>query len=211
MLETLTARDGHLVARYNGKFICSSVAPVAEGKKWAQSFAETCRSVDGAIILGFGCGYHIKSLQSVCPRLKIVALEVNKEIIDFNLEVHEEFRKLPWVHVDGVNSVINSALVKSLIENRFIILPFFPSMRLNQAEYQNVREMFLGRNEASLKYILDLKRKWNNVINQKSKIRVLQDKPYSIKNLKQWSGLNQKDRSGAKEISIINILSELVR
>lgn len=209
MIESLSARDGTPIFKFNRRLLCTSVAPIKEGERWVEQHLRSINSAEGIIVLGLGCGFHVEVLRNNFPQKEIIIIEVEREIINFKRNEKSDFQEI--IEFSTLDNLLANKKVQGIVKKKYIILSFYPVIRVNPQKYKEINEVFLGRSELSLSYLLKLKDKWNNVIKKDDKMRVIKDQPYSLKDLMNWTSFNMENKSGAQEVSIINILSELIK
>src|ERR1700741_2348478 len=98
MIERLKSKKGHVIAKFNGRFVCSSVDPVKEAEDWVTKLGRSVHDIKTIIVMGVGCGYHLAQLRRAVPGTVILALDFHSELFAFSEATHS----LEWANVHNV-------------------------------------------------------------------------------------------------------------
>lgn len=148
-----TARNSELIFTLRGRHLCSSIHPTKEAQQWIahhHSLWHECRSI---IVLGLGCGYHVRALK-MSPDAKVLVLEPSRDVIQAALRVHpldlSEAELFHWTSVNDITVV--PALVEATKQS-YAVLLHEPSAFSNPDLYTETKEFLLGRKEQGLRWL----------------------------------------------------------
>ncbi len=148
MFERVRARDGRLVAKFNGRWVASSANPEAEAEKWlsAQENLQLASQAPTIVILGAGCGYHLLATQKKYPEKRIVCIDTRMEFIDFCDEHHGVgLARTQFIQTRDVPSLLVHAKLQKIIQGAYAVFEYLPATQFEKDLYDEIRALLLGR------------------------------------------------------------------
>jgi Glycosyltransferase Maf N-terminal domain len=155
VIERSLSRSQHTVLKINGNYVCSSVDPLSEAKKWVQKNNSKIQSVDTVIVLGVGCGYHIAALAKAHLQKKIIAIDIRSEFIDFaKSENSLDLIDVQFVSANSTAQLKTSTVIKKAIATSYTVLHFAAAKGAEKEKYNDIENFLLSRTEEGLQFIL---------------------------------------------------------
>src|SRR6516162_293586 len=105
-IEFSMAKNSELTFTVDGRHLCSSINPSKEAKSWVVHHEKYWKNCETVIVVGLGCGYHVRALQIAgCPH--VIAVEPSKGVISAALRVHPlDLQESNLVHLDSPEGVL---------------------------------------------------------------------------------------------------------
>jgi|GEM_PF-4752159 len=148
-----TARNSELIFTYQQRHLCSSIHPTREAQQWASYHQAKWRECRSIIVLGLGCGYHVRALK-MATDARIVVLEPSREVIQAALRVHPlDLSESELLHWNSVESVTAFSALAEATKNSYAVLVHEPSAFANPSLYLETKEFLLGRKENGLRWL----------------------------------------------------------
>jgi hypothetical protein len=207
MLEKVRSKDGNLVAKYDGRWLASSVRPIEEAQKWVSQLPVTIHKVRTVIVLGVGCGYHLKALAKTLNNKKILAIDTNADFIKFCDEHHGvDLAHVQFAQASDTTELFkNNKLIKT-IQASYFIVEYKPVVELDIEKYAELKTNLLGRDFSAFRELYNKREDLKKILSiYKPTIDV--SEPLTIKLLIHML----KDNSGDCNAKMLRILRELVK
>jgi len=148
-----TAKNSELIFTLAGRHLCSSVQPSREAQQWIsyhQSLWENCQTV---IVLGLGCGYHVRALK-MATDANILVLDSSRAVIEAALRVHPlDFRDSDIIFWDSVQNLSFSKPLIAATKNAYAVLIHEPSAFENPDLFLTTKAFLLGRKAEGLRWL----------------------------------------------------------
>ena len=150
-----TAKNSELIFTVSGRHLCSSVHPTKEAQQWIsyhQALWQNCRTI---VVLGLGCGYHVRALKNATDA-DVVVLEASREVIQAALRVHPlDLRESEIVHWSSVEVLKASKALIAATKSSYAVLIHEPSAFGNPELYSQTKEFLLGRKSDGLRWLFE--------------------------------------------------------
>jgi hypothetical protein len=146
------AKNSELIFTMNGRHLCSSFNPTREAHQWATFHQPQWKDCEAIVVLGVGCGYHIRALQSL-SKAQVVALDSNPSIVAAALRVHPlDLKDSDTIAVEEVSSSILPALEQAT-RKPYSVLIHEPSAFARPEWFSSTKDFLLGRNPKGLQWL----------------------------------------------------------
>ena len=146
MIETITARNGQLVFKYDGRLLSSSVDPSREANDWIYQQRELLQQNDRVVILGFGSGYHFVELLKQFPKHRILAIGLENELLEKIYELHRScLQRIEFVVLESCELTLASARVRNFMRSGALVLEHPSTRNLNYDFYSDIKRRLLAR------------------------------------------------------------------
>lgn len=206
MLERISAKNKCAVIKWNGKYICSSVDPVKEAGDWVKKQQMRLSRQKNIIVLGAGCGYHLTALQKAFPSIKILAIDVFSELIEFCKKEHAlDLSDVAFECISSIESLVANKKIYNFLKSRYAVLKFSPAVSVHAELYDKIEVMLLGRTVESAEFLGRIRPEFQPLLKSRSG---MQESRYlfSIKTLDE--SLNKE--SSEDLVYKVKILKELI-
>ena len=159
-IESLASRAGHKIFTYSQMSLCSRVDPVKEAERWVDRCSGDVKEAQAILVVGVGCGYHLKCLVDRFRGKKIYALDVEPSVLDAVHQIHRlDLCSVRFLQASSASNLLENSQLKSVLAERHVILKFGPATQLYQDNYDDIHRALLGRNEVGLQ-LLAQSRHW---------------------------------------------------
>jgi hypothetical protein len=147
------AKNSELIFTFGGRYLCSSINPTKESQQWVASQQERWKDSDAIIVLGLGCGYHVRALRSI-SHADVVAVETNRTMISAASRVHPlDLKESDVVHFESESDLASSPALVRATQKSYTVLLHDPSVFLRRDLFLAARRFLLGRNQDGLKWL----------------------------------------------------------
>lgn len=215
MIETVDSSSGHPVVRWQGLSLASLKYPEREAEKWVNQIDSAVLNQQHLIVLGLGCGYHIRELIKKYPNKNIYVIEVCSELIEFcEKNFSFETAQVRILNINSADELVTSARVQKAMSAPYAVIEHRPSIQTNRPLYKELRSILIGRDAAVFREHLKLRPQRAALFDSK---RVLQElvsgsrfegELVSIKDLSLWTTDSAR---WTKAGCLIQVLRELVK
>lgn len=149
-----TAKNSELIFTVNGRHLCSSVHPTKEARQWIAHHESLWRDCRGVIILGLGCGYHVRAMKMAAPATRIFVLEPSQEIVQAALRIHPfDLNPSDIATWNAIGDLRTNRPLMDITKNSYAVLIHEPSAFQQGALYSDAKQFLLGRNLAGLQWL----------------------------------------------------------
>lgn len=208
LLKLETARNGESVFTVDGRSLVSSFDPSKEAHAWAQNALEQIADRKSAIVIGAGCGYHIKALKNLRSDLAILTIESSEKIATSVLDIHPSLNASDIIIAATPFELTDSLKFRDFITGRFAILTHPAQAFMREAWTADVTRFLTGRD--SLAFLLQLRmRPELYALFDEEKIAALagQQNPISILTIRD---LFKPEAKASRERRLWRVLEELI-
>jgi hypothetical protein len=154
-MEVLSSPSGMKTVRIDGKYVCSSIDPVQEGRRWAERNSPK-KGIGCLIVLGLGCAYHTRELQSLFPHLKIIAIETRTEFSEFAKELG--ISQSIQVIVPPIRGDFSIEMLPfGVTEIPYQVVRYGPVFESDRDFYKQIEQTLLGRSWSGMRQHLKLR------------------------------------------------------
>ncbi len=207
MVERVQTKKKQVALKCNGKFICSSVDPLAEASKWVEKYKSQIIRHKQAVVLGVGCGYHLVALQKQFVGLNIIAIDTNHEFIKFCESEHAlDLSNVTFLEIHNADQLNESRRLGKVLQNRYAILRFVPATQVDEKIYSKMTELLTGRTAEAAVFLSHIRKELSAILKLSSEA-VLGNELISIKTL---AGVANADTVDAAALLKIKILKEMI-
>lgn len=145
------SKSEHKILTYEGRSLCSRIAPIKEANRWAESIRPSIADTQQVIFLGLGSGYRLSALVNTYSEKKITVIETQQEPINFFKETFpDNLRKIEIYRVDKDNSYEVALREIKLQTSNFRVLKDYSSQLVDAELYKQIELFLLGRNELGM-------------------------------------------------------------
>jgi hypothetical protein len=175
-IEFLVAKNSELVFKVAGRHLASAFNPTKEAHGWINHHQEIWRDCETIIVLGVGCGYHLRALKSASGA-KILALDRDKKIIQAALRIHPlELSESEVAVLAPLTEISAHPAFIQATRGSYAVLVHEASAFVRPELYQSAKDFLLGRTAEGLRWVLQNR-------GQKVGDLPVQADLYSLKNL----------------------------
>lgn len=160
MIKWIKSKSGQSVPVLNGLNLCSTVNPVQEAKKWADSNRELIQDFEYIFVLGIAGGFHIEAIQKINPKAIITIIEKEQELAK---KFEYSFNHLVSILINPTAEDIKRyEAFHSIFEQcSYCVLAHEASVGHDRKYYNTLREFIIGRSQEGIQYISSLKSRKN--------------------------------------------------
>jgi hypothetical protein len=149
----LFAKNSELIFTVDGRHLCSSVNPTKEAQQWTTNHQDHWKDCGAVIVLGLGCGYHVRALRTA-THLEVVAVETDPAVISAALRVHPlDLKESEIVSFAEESDLTQSdALIRATRKSYAVVL-HDASIFTKRSQMLAVRRFLLGRQKDGLEWL----------------------------------------------------------
>lgn len=148
-----TARNSELIFTYQRRHLCSSIQPTREAQAWIAHHQKQWRDCRTIIVLGLGCGYHVRALK-MATDARVLVLEPSREVIQAALRVHPlDLNESDLFHLPTTEAVAGILPIAEATKNSYCVLVHEPSAFAHPSLYLETKEFLLGRKASGLRWL----------------------------------------------------------
>jgi hypothetical protein len=207
MIERLHSKKGHAIAKCAGRYVCSSIDPAKEANDWVHKLSRRLKDMKTVIVLGVGCGYHLVQLRKSVPGATILALDFNRELIEFSEATHStDWAGIRNVCLSDFENVAECSEICNAIKESYAVVKFAPVTLHDPASYREVEVFLLGRSWSGFQFITRERNRFSGLFqNTVHALPVDSNSLLSIKSLCERLSPNE-----CRESMLLRALRELV-
>jgi hypothetical protein len=147
------AKNSELTFTVDGRHLCSSHNPTREAQSWVIDHRAELENCEGVIVLGVGCGYHIRALMTTL-QIQVVVVEAHRSIAEASLRAHPlDLSEANVVVAADLTTVRESRVLKTLTTKSYAVIGFEPSFAQSPEFYRAARTFMLGRSVEGLAWL----------------------------------------------------------
>ncbi len=121
------AKNSELIFTRKGKHLCSCVHPTREAHQWVSHHQSRWNNSESVIVLGLGCGYHVRALKAAASAA-IYVLEPDPEVIKGALRIHPlDLQESQIFKLDAPDSARNFPALAAATGRSYCLLLHEPS------------------------------------------------------------------------------------
>ena len=181
MIEVAFSKNSQRILKRNGKLVCSSVDPQKEGHSWVQAQKLLIGNSKSILVFGVGCGFHLRSLASLYQGAKVIAIDIEKQFIDFaKREWPIELANIHFIHASQIQDLVSDREFKIALRNSYAVLKYTPAQFGFAENYQAMTDFASARSESGFCNLV-FQRQYLSEILKMEKIREVNSDLVSIK------------------------------
>jgi hypothetical protein len=157
LIERVSATDGRVVLRFDGRLLSSTFDPVAEAREWLARRETLLREVKTVFVLGAGSGYHIAEMvKTVLAR--IVVIEPSTDLAQAVREVHAFSEpKVTFANFAQASRLRSNTAVRDGVRHSFVVLRHPASIAGRAEFFDECEKQLLARDWGNLNWQWSLK------------------------------------------------------
>lgn len=213
-LQRDVAKNGTPIFKIDGRSVVSSFDPIKEANGWAANALKEIGERDTVIILGAGCGYHIKALRDLRHDLSVLTIEADTEIAEFAREVLSANNEIDprvygeIVHAPSAIHLTENLILRDFMSRRYAVVTHAGLAQMRPEWTESIARFLIGRD--ALSFLLQLRmRPELHALFDESKIAQLQNQTGPISILTIRSLFNEQSLS-TRERRLWRVLEELI-
>jgi hypothetical protein len=158
MLEAFRTTSGEPAFSYNGRLLCSKVAPYKEAQSFIEKHKDQLATSESVFLLGLGSGHVVERLRATYPFLKIVVVEVDTALIEGVSNCFAfSLMNIDIVHAADVSTLKGRHEVIKALAGVYTVLRQTSSQWLNADLYNAAEELLTGRSPDAFTYLLSVR------------------------------------------------------
>jgi hypothetical protein len=158
IIERVKSKNDETVVRRDGRYLASSINATRESEQWLNLHRAQLQGAHVAIVLGVGCGYHLRELAKQFQNLKIIAMDCQEELIAIAKAEHSvDLMHVQFLHVNDLKSITESEVLKQALAQFYTVLNFGPAQSGFEKLYSQIEEFVCGRVLHGLSYLMHLR------------------------------------------------------
>lgn len=204
MIETVTAQNGCMILKVNGRLLSSAVNPLTEAEEWMKRRLTMLERVKTVFVLGAGSGYHI---EEICRHssAQVIVIECDHELIAAVQEIHGlNAIQVRFECLQSAKELRACEAVRQGVIESFLVLAHAPSVASNPEFFADAKRQLLGRDWGSLNWQWQLK----NLAPLESQTKIHSAEPLTIYDLEATELIQD---SAERERMLVKALRELVK
>ena len=147
------AKNSELIFTLKGRHLCSSINPTREAHQWASVHQESWKDCDAIIVLGIGCGYHVRALQGI-SQAQVVAIDPNQEVVAAALRVHPlDLKETEALALDSTSKFEKCLPLEQATRKSYAVLVHEPSAASHPELFTELKDFLLGRRAEGLQWL----------------------------------------------------------
>jgi hypothetical protein len=151
-----TAKNSELIFTSGGRHLCSTIHPTKEARQWIahhESLWKNCRTI---IVLGLGCGYHVRALKMINTPARVFVLEPSQEIMQAALKIHPfDLGQSEIAIWKNRKDLEDNYHLRNITKKSYAVLTHEPSAFANPEFYADAKQFLLGRDTAGLRWLFE--------------------------------------------------------
>lgn len=136
-----------MIFTVDGRHLCSTVDPSKEAEQWDQHHASRTAACKAIIVLGIGCGYHLRALKKKSRSIRVIGVESSKPVQAAALQVHPLD-----LHSDEFVDSADHQIVREATREPYAVLVHEATAFGDPTLYQT-RNFLLGRTPSGLRWL----------------------------------------------------------
>lgn len=197
-----TARNSDRIFSCGGRHLCSTVDPTREADQWVQAQAGLIGGCQSVIVLGLGCGYHVRALKRL-NEFRVHVLETSEEVIHAAFKIHPlDLFPGDVLPLPDLESLFENEEIKDASRESFAVVLHEPSLALNPTLYHQTRDFLLGRHPKGVRWLF-VNRGW-----EAPRLEELSEGLLSLKGLDPF--LDRQSRGEIAPLPLLLALRELI-
>lgn len=155
MIETFRTASGEPAFSFQGRLLCSKIAPVKEAASFVTKFVSQIEQSNTIFVLGMAGGHLIDAIHIAYPLKKIIVIETEAEIINavsccftfslMNVEI---------LNLKDLSQIKNNHYVIAGLNSSYCVLSQPCTQWLSNEFYQSAATLLLGREADAFAFLL---------------------------------------------------------
>lgn len=149
-IHFLMARNSELVFTLDGRHLSSAINPTREAHQWVSHHQSQWKDRESVIVLGLGCGYHVRALKAATAA-QVLVLEPDLGVIKSALRVHPfDLQESQIFRLEDASSLRRHPALQEATKRSYCVLTHEPSAFLYRELFGTAKQFLLGRQREGL-------------------------------------------------------------
>lgn len=149
------AKNSELIFTDQGRSLCSQVNPTREAHQWVSHHEASWRDREAIIVLGVGCGYHLRAL-AAAANVAVFGCDLNCAHIAGALRIHPlDLREANLIHFTKTEDLASNNALRNVTQKSFAVLLHEPTAFVHSDSYRRAKHFLLGRTADGLAWLFE--------------------------------------------------------
>jgi hypothetical protein len=152
-LDFSLAKNSELIFTQQGRHLASSVHPTREAHQWVAHHEAQWKDAETILVLGIGCGYHLRALASTSKK-RVIGCDINKDFVRGALRIHPlDLKESEMCLFENLNDLEHNTALTKATQTSYAVLVHEASVFANRPLFQEAQHFLLGRTRAGLQWL----------------------------------------------------------
>lgn len=199
------ARNGEAILKIDGLALVSTFDPSKEAAAWALKSVTEIGTHTSVIMIGGGCGYHVKALKNLRPELSVAVIEQNEAVAAFIGDVHPEIKDV--IVAETALELTQSMRLRDFLAGRFATLSHPAQAQMRPEWNASIARFLTARDPLSFLMQLRMRPELYSLFEADKILKLDPNAPLSILTVR---SLFKDDAKSSRERRIWRVLEELI-